>query len=762
MKFRLMTAVALSGILAASLPANAQSGASVNAEQRYQSADGSFSVNLRSQKVSQQQIEQALAGLLGLGKQTSFKELTRKTDQFGMTHIAYQQYFKGIKVQDGMVLVHIKDGFVTSANGVVLPVSDDYALPLNRMGAEQAIAAAQKVLGIKTLINQYPAELVITKNMAEGQADFVTGWRVRIDGHNAEGRVKMNKVFINAETGALINTYPLIHESDVTANAETLYQGTRTITADSFQGGFRLWDNARKIYTYNAGGVEPNSGFSPNPFVEDVDYISHSHDWGKVLTLNTFSVDTLASAGFLNGIGQNAVLVTAVAHGGITTIDDADLLTMNYTFSASVPIVAQGLQVQVEDDSLFGAIAKVDFNFNPLDSLAFPMPDTSIGVHHWSDMAGNAGSYTMEMAKNPALDAHWGMEMTHDYYKEIFNRNSFDGQGSGIRNYVNGTMMMMGTQTNAAALPEPYNSMVYGMGDGVEMGPVVGLDVMGHEFTHMVTDHNGFGGLNYQDESGALNESFSDMMGVSIRFFADSSIGTWTIGEGVVLQAPYYMRSMSSPNGPFNAGNSFTRQPDTYNGDYWYSGQQDNGGVHINSGVPNKWYYLLSEGGSGTNDNNYQYQVSGVGLSKAEQIAYQTFTQYLTPSATMVDAYYGSLDAVTDLYGANSSEYTAVQHAWWAVGVPNNDDTTTSVATVKNHSKYVSVYPNPASSSITISSTWQQPLETVIYSITGAKIQAIKVPTGKKTVDISGLSKGTYFVKYQVNHQTFAEKLTVI
>lgn len=757
-----MTAVALSGVLAASLPANAQSGTPVTAEQKHQSPDGSFSINFRSQKVSQQQLEQAMAGLLGMGKQTSFKEMARKTGSSGLTHIAYQQYFKGIPVQDGMVLVHLKNGLVTSANGVALPVPDDYALPASRMSAEQAIAAAQRALSITALLNRYPAELVITRNTAEGQTGFVTAWRVRIDGRNADGKVKMNKVFVNAENGALINTYPLINESDVTANAETLYQGVRTITADSYQGGYRLRDSARKVYTYNAGGVEPTGSFSQNPFVEDVDYVSATQDWGKVLTLNTFSIDTLGSASFLSGVGQSAVLVTAVAHGGLTSIDDADVLTMNYTFSASMPVIAQGLQVQVEDDSLSGAIAKVDFNGNPLDSLAFPMSDTSVGVHHWNDTAGNAGTYTMEMAKNPALDAHWGMEMTHDYYKQIFNRDSYDGQGSKVRNYVNGTMMMMGTQTNAAALPDPYNSMVYGMGDGVTMGPVVGLDVMGHEFTHMVTDHNGFGGLNYQDESGALNESFSDMMGVSIRFFADSSIGTWTIGEGVVLEAPYYMRSMSEPNGPANAGNSFTRQPDTYHGTFWYSGQQDDGGVHINSGVPNKWYYLLSEGGSGTNDNNYQYQVTGQGLAKAEQIAYATFTQYLTPSATMVDAYYGSLDAATDLYGAHSPEYIAVQHAWWAVGVPNNDDSTTAITTVKSHSDYVSVYPNPASTTVTISSTWQQPIEMVIYSITGAKVQTISVPTGRKAVDISALSKGTYFIKYRVSHQTFAEKLTVI
>lgn len=763
MKFHLMKAAALAGAIAMALPVmgqDAQSSGSV--QQTTLNDNGGFSINLRNQKISPQQLEKALPAMLGLSSQNTLKETKRNEDNFGIIHIAYQQYFKGIPVQDGLVLAHIKNGLVTSVNGTILAIPDEFPMPAQRITAEKALAIAQKVMGVSGLIKKYPAELVMMKNKTGENSAFVLAWKVRVDGKNEDGKISMDRVYLNAATGDLVNSISLINDADVTANAETLYRGQKQITADSYNGKYRLKDNARKIYTYNAGGVEPSSSWTAtSPFVEDVDYINATTDWDEVKTLQTIVITALGNAGFIGGVGQNAVLIAAVGHGTATSIDDANLLSMNILYSANtLPVTATGLQVQVEDDSLFGAFAKVDFSTGDVvDSMAFPMPDTTLGTHNWSDTAGNQGTYFLEMAKNPALDAHWGMEMTHDFYLNELNRNSYDGNGGAVKNYINGTLTLLGTQNNAAALSAPYNSMIYGLGDGVSMGPVVGLDVMGHEFSHMVTGNNGHGGLNYQNESGALNESFSDMMGTAIEFYADSANANWTIGEGVVLQSPFYMRSMSEPNGPTIAP-GFQRQPDTYLGDYWYSGNQDNGGVHVNSGVPNKWFYLLSEGGSGTNDNSYQYNVTGQGIDKAAKIAYQTLTQYLTPSATFVDAYNGSLNAAEDLYGANSSEYEAVKEAWLAVGVPNNDDTT-GINTVLSENEFVKIYPNPATTKVNIQSTWNQPLEVAIFSIAGAKVRTVVVKPGHNSLSVAGLSRGTYLLKYELNQQAYAEKLTL-
>ncbi|MDR3328161.1 MAG: M4 family metallopeptidase [Prevotellaceae bacterium] len=266
-------------------------------------------------------------------------------------------------------------------------------------------------------------------------------------------------------------------------------------------------------------------------------------------------------------------------------------------------------------------------------------------------------------AQHMSLDVHWGMEITYDYYLNTFQRNSFDGLGSNIYNIVNPALLDEdGMQTNAAALGSGY--MLYGRGDNVSYGAVVGLDVEGHEFTHMVTETNGNGGLDYQGESGALNESFSDIFATCIEFYSNVN-PNWTIGENVKLVYPYYMRSMSNPK--------ICYQPGTYHGEYWVntSSSSDAGGVHTNSGVQNFWFYLLCQGGSGVNDLGNPYSVTGIGIDLAQKIVYRNLMTYLIPTSGFVSSYQGSLQAAADLFGNPSAQYTAVEQAWYAVGIDN-------------------------------------------------------------------------------------------
>jgi len=109
--------------------------------------------------------------------------------------------------------------------------------------------------------------------------------------------------------------------------------------------------------------------------------------------------------------------------------------------------------------------------------------------------------------------------------------------------------------------------------------------------------------------------------------------------------------------------------PDTYKGDFWFEGLGDYGGVHINSGVQNYWFYLLSQGGNGINDNGDSFSVNGIGMQKAAKIAYRNLTVYLVSGSQYADAREGAIKAATDLYGANSNEVQQVKNAWCAVGV---------------------------------------------------------------------------------------------
>ncbi|RYZ30194.1 MAG: M4 family peptidase, partial [Sphingobacteriales bacterium] len=438
---------------------------------------------------------------------------------------------------------------------------------------------------IKKQLRKYDAELVIAAtNTGAKNKDYALVYKCRVDGRNGEGKVVMMNVFIDAATGRVVKSVSLMAHVDVTGSAHTLYSGTRTITTDSVAEGYRLRDNIRKIETYDVGGIDPadqGNVFFLNPR----DYFSASTDWNEQPAVMKMSL-TAVTNNMLTGLGfQTGKFVTSLFTQGDFT--NAELVSwpdvkISNQSTLTLPLTSSNVYVFPGSASNFiGGWGKLDaFGNNDItDSAFFLASNMSLGLHSWTDVNANAGTYTVSLEKNPALDAHWGMERTHDFYNETFNRNSYDGNGGVVKNYINGMFPLSFTQNNAAALPAPYFSMVYGMGDGTNMSPFVGLDVMGHEFTHMVTESNGHGGLDYEGESGALNESFSDIFGTSIEFFSKGTEANWTIGEDLAIGGGY-LRSMSNPK--------IAQNPDTYEGQYWIdpaNTQNDNGGVHNNSSV---------------------------------------------------------------------------------------------------------------------------------------------------------------------------------
>lgn len=258
----------------------------------------------------------------------------------------------------------------------------------------------------------------------------------------------------------------------------------------------------------------------------------------------------------------------------------------------------------------------------------------------WNNVNTNKDQY--------ATDAHWGAEKTYDFYFNKFGRNSINNAGFAIKSYVH-------YSTNYFNAFWDGSRMTYGDGSATDNYlPLTALDVCGHEISHGLTSFTS--NLTYSNESGAMNEGFSDIMGTAIEFYARPSDANWLIGSDF-----YTIRSMSNPND--------YAQPDTYKGAFWYTGTADYGGVHTNSGVLNFWFYLLSQGGTGTNDNGFAYNVSGIGIDKAAAIAFRTNTVYLVSTSQYIDARNLSIQAATDLYGATSNEVTQTTNAWNAVGV---------------------------------------------------------------------------------------------
>ena len=294
--------------------------------------------------------------------------------------------------------------------------------------------------------------------------------------------------------------------------------------------------------------------------------------------------------------------------------------------------------------------------------------------NYWS-----ATEYNNLAKDNAALDAHWGAEKTYDYWLLNHGRDSYDDAGAKIRSYVH----YASSYNNAY-----WNGSVMTYGDGSGPGgfdALTAIDVVAHEIGHAVMSNTA--NLTYSYESGALNESFSDIWGASVEHFTDPTKQHWLIGEEIDMRPGHIaLRSMSDPNAE--------GQPDTYHGTNWYYGSGDNGGVHTNSGVSNYWYYLVSEGGSGVNDNGDSYNVTGIGIDDAAKIAYRTINVYLTPSSQFIDSRTASIQSAIDLFGSGSAAEAAVTDAWCAVGVGPACSSTTSCTSTVSAFPYTESFEN--------------------------------------------------------------------
>jgi thermolysin len=302
-----------------------------------------------------------------------------------------------------------------------------------------------------------------------------------------------------------------------------------------------------------------------------------------------------------------------------------------------------------------------------------------------SDVASDADNDWTDVS---AVDAHAHIGWTYDYYFKRHGRHGLDNRDRRIVTLINAA-----TQEGAVTLPIPADfvinafwcdscgpgqvgTMFFGNGiptrfvliaSGQNVFPLAGaLDIAAHELTHGVTSSSS--GLIYLNESGALNEAFSDIMGTAVEWFYQ----TPGPGRG---QADYLMGEDSfraaragSVSGIRSAENPRAfGDPDHYS--LRFTGTTDNGGVHTNSGIANHAYYLAIEGGTNRTSG---LAVQGVGNANREQIEkvfYRAFTLLLPANATFSTARAATIQAARDLYPTNAAVVNAVTQAWTAVGV---------------------------------------------------------------------------------------------
>jgi thermolysin len=253
------------------------------------------------------------------------------------------------------------------------------------------------------------------------------------------------------------------------------------------------------------------------------------------------------------------------------------------------------------------------------------------------DVWGNGYEY---FAQTAAVDAHFNLKSTWAYFRDWLGRYGLDGQSRAAHAYVH-------YGTNYANAFYSGGKLYFGDGDAYTT-PLVSTDIVAHEFTHGVTEYAA--GLVYSNESGAANEAFSDIFGTAVEFYVGIQ-PDYIIGEDI---EPGGSRNMADP--PI----------DHYSERVYIGSSYDNGGVHFNSGIQNKAFYLLAEGGTHPQSG---ITVTGIGRWEAEQIFYRALDFYVTPNSQFIDIRNATVNAAGDLYGVGSTQYMEAQRAWEAVGV---------------------------------------------------------------------------------------------
>lgn len=259
-----------------------------------------------------------------------------------------------------------------------------------------------------------------------------------------------------------------------------------------------------------------------------------------------------------------------------------------------------------------------------------------------------------DVQSRSAIDVMYCSEKYYDFLEERFNRNSIDDNGLELLSYVGRKNYVNASWNGSRA--------VFGSGNCNLYGPLTTLSVVGHEFTHGLTDYTS--DLVYFKESGALNESISDIFGEVLEHYYDNENFDWLIGGKFRKGDAKPFRSMKDPN---QLGD-----PKFYKGKNWMFKPWDRYGVHTNSSVLNYWFYLISQGEIGINENGDTFNVIPIGIDKAIQIVYQVQVNYLTETSNYNDFYKYSIEVIKDLYGINSEELRSVEEAWKTVGLPNN------------------------------------------------------------------------------------------
>ncbi|TGD58699.1 M4 family metallopeptidase [Flavobacterium humi] len=484
-----------------------------------------------------------------------------------------------------------------------------------------------------------------TMHSKNGKLSSMSGEFYNLNNVNTSPAISSQEAFNRALAQIGAKHYLWENPADAAAMDYTKPQGELVLLPSmQDQGEKRTVDNVRLAYKFDIYATQP---LSRGDLYIDANTGEALFYNATIKHLGEHSHGTAgASAEKNSGAGHQDMAATLVSANAAT----------RYSGTQTIETTLSGSSYILSDTSRGNGVQ----TYNSARTASYPTTNFTDADNNWT-----AAEFNNTNKDNGALDAHWGAEMTYDYWSSVHGRNSYDNAGAKIKSYVHYNLVAAGYPDNNNAF---WNGsvMTYGDGSGTVFDVLTAMDVAGHEIGHAVCTYTA--NLAYQKESGALNEAFSDIWGACIEYRAAPTKSTWVIGEDIERRSGHAgLRSMSNPNAE--------GQPDTYGGTYWKnvnctpSNSNDYCGVHYNSGVLNHWFYILSVGKSGTNDIGSVFNVTGITIDKAAKIAYRLESVYLSSNSTYANARTYGIQAATDLYGAGSAEVIATTNAFYAVGV---------------------------------------------------------------------------------------------
>jgi len=504
-----------------------------------------------------------------------FREM--QVDDLGMEHLRYDQFFRGVKVYGGEVILHRNKGKVEIFNGRFFPTprlqntrpnipeSEAIELALDHVSQFTSIQDLSALSNSWIQAGTHEAELVVYHLYGDPRQEYLA-WSVMVQ-PNLSNRWKY---LIDAQSGAVLNHFNTVCQ---------------------------LHPHPGKVHHAAA----------PVPDME------HLPELSAVLAQPTpFDGPGTATATDLNGASR--------------TVNTFEVDGTYFFVDASRPMF-NGSQSTLPNDGV-GVILTGDAqDGSPQDGDGFQPIHITSPNNVWNNPNG--------------VSAHANAGVAYEYFRQTFGRNSINGQGGNVISFINVTDN--GQQMDNAF----WNgfAMFYGNGNQA-FSPLAGsLDVAGHEISHGVIQNTA--NLEYQGESGALNESYADVFGVMI------DREDFQLGEDVVLPQAFpsgALRDMANPN----QGGSSLADPgyQPANTSEQFTGSADNGGVHINSGIANRAFFLFSQ---------------DVGKDLAEQVYYRALTTYLTRTSQFVDMRAAIEQAAADL--GDAAVVQAASNAFANVGI---------------------------------------------------------------------------------------------